>query len=86
MIEDYFEDGKCAARKLVLSKYQVAQTLPLVYVSSQVSWFFTLLLISKNVLEQALCSESCLEKCYKNCCQNSEFYLNKNILNHINAK
>lgn len=53
MIEEDFEDGKCAARKLVMGKYQVAQTLPLVHVGSHAPALFTLLLISKNILEQA---------------------------------
>lgn len=39
--------------KIVVGKYQVAQTLPSVHTGSQASGLFTFQLISKNILEQA---------------------------------
>lgn len=53
MIEEDFKDGNCAALKLVVGKYQGAQTLPSAHVCSQASGIFAFLLISKNILEWA---------------------------------
>lgn len=53
MIEEDFKDGKRAALKLVVGKYQVAQTLPSAHIGSQASGLFTFLLITENILEQA---------------------------------
>jgi len=53
MIEEDFKDGKCAALKLAMGKYQVPQTLPSAHTGRQASVLFIFLLISKNILEQA---------------------------------
>lgn len=53
MIEGDFKDGKCRVLKLVMSKYQVAQTLPSAHIGRQTSGLFMFLLTSKNMLEQA---------------------------------